>query len=434
MTEVIIRRITPPGGYLVYDLVEVGDVDAVVAQAVSDLVDGAPAALDKLNELADALGDDPNFSVTILDALALKAPIASPTFTDGTDPIAALTKRVLNGDDNVFLRLGTGQAVSDQTHDTYMTTLTPTGLQSFVETSGAGARAVGFNIGQWICRATDGASNLTRTGEFVNIEHDFIQFEQVGGTAIFNKAVSSRFRFAIPKTGVTIVDNKGIDFVVPNVGDVTGATTNYIAINIPALTAGGGTNFYGIRFNNAPNGGSIVAVNNDLVLRALTASQGIVLTTNAAAAGGVGALRIDGGLAGSVALRLAFGGSGTGHLLAFAKDVAGVFTNLMTLSDSGSGILAMGSNITINGNGNATFAGTLAGSFAVTSGGNISTASGGSVRVGTTDTGGGATVVGIKNATTVPNANPTGGGVVYVEAGALKYRGSSGTITVLAAA
>ena len=35
---------------------------------------------------------------------------------------------------------------------------------------------------------------------------------------------------------------------------------------------------------------------------------------------------------------------------------------------------------------------------------------------------------------TAPTANPTGGGVLYVEAGALKYRGSSGTITTIAAA
>lgn len=33
---------------------------------------------------------------------------------------------------------------------------------------------------------------------------------------------------------------------------------------------------------------------------------------------------------------------------------------------------------------------------------------------------------------TVPIANPSGGGVLYVEAGALKYRGSSGTITTIA--
>jgi hypothetical protein len=41
-------------------------------------------------------------------------------------------------------------------------------------------------------------------------------------------------------------------------------------------------------------------------------------------------------------------------------------------------------------------------------------------------------VIGIGNAVTVPTGNPTGGGVLYVEAGALKYRGSSGTVTTIA--
>jgi hypothetical protein len=49
---------------------------------------------------------------------------------------------------------------------------------------------------------------------------------------------------------------------------------------------------------------------------------------------------------------------------------------------------------------------------------------------------GGATgaVIGMKNATAVPTTNPTGGGILYVEAGALKYRGSSGTVTTIAPA
>lgn len=50
----------------------------------------------------------------------------------------------------------------------------------------------------------------------------------------------------------------------------------------------------------------------------------------------------------------------------------------------------------------------------------------------TTSFGGGTAVIGIANATAVPSSNPTNGGVLYVEAGALKYRGSSGTITTIA--
>jgi len=50
------------------------------------------------------------------------------------------------------------------------------------------------------------------------------------------------------------------------------------------------------------------------------------------------------------------------------------------------------------------------------------------------DLGGGVGVVGIDNAGTVPTTNATGGGVLYAEAGALKWRGSSGTVTTIAAA
>jgi hypothetical protein len=48
--------------------------------------------------------------------------------------------------------------------------------------------------------------------------------------------------------------------------------------------------------------------------------------------------------------------------------------------------------------------------------------------------GGGDGVIGLANATTVPSANPSGGGVLYAEAGALKWRGSGGTVTTIAAA
>ncbi len=53
-----------------------------VKTAVADLVASSPAALDTLNELATALGDDPNFAATMTNALAAKAPLASPVFTD----------------------------------------------------------------------------------------------------------------------------------------------------------------------------------------------------------------------------------------------------------------------------------------------------------------------------------------------------------------
>ena len=58
--------------------------------AIANLVDSAPATLDTLNELAAALGDDPNFATTVTNSIATKAPLASPTFT-GTATMDELT-------------------------------------------------------------------------------------------------------------------------------------------------------------------------------------------------------------------------------------------------------------------------------------------------------------------------------------------------------
>ena len=42
---------------------------AFVAAAIGALIDAAPGAMDTLNELAAALGDDPNFATTVTNAL-----------------------------------------------------------------------------------------------------------------------------------------------------------------------------------------------------------------------------------------------------------------------------------------------------------------------------------------------------------------------------
>ena len=57
---------------------------------VASITDSAPATLDTLNELASAMGDDPNFATTTANNIATKMPIAGGTFTGdvkiGFDP------------------------------------------------------------------------------------------------------------------------------------------------------------------------------------------------------------------------------------------------------------------------------------------------------------------------------------------------------------
>jgi trimeric autotransporter adhesin len=65
-----------------------------VDDTVAAVIDSAPAALDTLNELAAALGDDANFAGTVTTALATKLPLAGGTMTGaiamGTSKITGL--------------------------------------------------------------------------------------------------------------------------------------------------------------------------------------------------------------------------------------------------------------------------------------------------------------------------------------------------------
>ena len=65
---------------------------AFVRQEVADLIGSAPGALDTLQELATALGDDPNFSTSVFNAIALKADA-----TGGTTNAQTLNNATING-------------------------------------------------------------------------------------------------------------------------------------------------------------------------------------------------------------------------------------------------------------------------------------------------------------------------------------------------
>ncbi|EFN9829196.1 phage tail protein [Escherichia coli] len=63
---------------------------AFVQAALTALINGAPATLDTLKEIAAAINNDPIFSTTINNVLALKAPLSSPALTGTpTAPTAA---------------------------------------------------------------------------------------------------------------------------------------------------------------------------------------------------------------------------------------------------------------------------------------------------------------------------------------------------------
>lgn len=83
---------------------------AFVQAAIANLVAAAPGSLDTLKELADALGGDPNFATTVLNALAGKANKATDLPGYGITP--ATPQEVVAGANNTKPATSTGVAAA----------------------------------------------------------------------------------------------------------------------------------------------------------------------------------------------------------------------------------------------------------------------------------------------------------------------------------
>jgi len=121
--------------------------------AVSNLVDSSPAALNTLNELASALGDDANFSTTVNNNIATKLPLAGGTMTGD-----------LKLNDNVKAKFGTGDDLQ----------IYHNGSDSYIDDNGSGdfdIRSNGTKIS--LKRISDGHEGLKYTlGGSVLLKYD----------------------------------------------------------------------------------------------------------------------------------------------------------------------------------------------------------------------------------------------------------------------
>ena len=68
----VIFQVDADGAHTTALTVDGQEITSVIDQKVASLVDSAPEALDTLSELAEALGNDANFSTTVLESLANK--------------------------------------------------------------------------------------------------------------------------------------------------------------------------------------------------------------------------------------------------------------------------------------------------------------------------------------------------------------------------
>lgn len=158
---------------------------AFVQAAIASLIASSPAALDTLNELAAALGNDANFAATMTNALAAKAPLVSPALSGApTAPTAAPGTNTTQLANTAFVQAAlAGKVDLSQV----------TGSNQSLATSGYQKLPGGIII-QW------GDVTVAATGSYVNLPISF--------QTVFSAVVTSMAVAALP--GVTANNNCGV--------------------------------------------------------------------------------------------------------------------------------------------------------------------------------------------------------------------------------
>jgi hypothetical protein len=131
-----------------------------VRTEISNLVASAPSTLDTLNELATALGNDPNFATTITNNLAGKAPLSGATFTGSiSSPSGNFTQSLQVN--------GTGVSLSGHTHTASNISDSTTAGQALLTGADASAQRTSLGLGTLATQngTFSGTSSGTNTGD-----------------------------------------------------------------------------------------------------------------------------------------------------------------------------------------------------------------------------------------------------------------------------
>jgi len=119
---------------------------AYVRTAIADLVDSSPAALNTLNELAAALGDDANFSTTVNNNIAAKLPLAGGTITGDVIIASGTTNKNVNIDVDSKIRFDDALKATFGNGDDLQ--IYHDGSHSYIKDEGTGNLLISSNGGE----------------------------------------------------------------------------------------------------------------------------------------------------------------------------------------------------------------------------------------------------------------------------------------------
>jgi hypothetical protein len=89
------------------------EIDSIVTTQINGLIDSAPSALNTLNELAAALGDDENFATTVTNSLSGKKNESSSSISSNTNLVAG-TRYFVTSASSLTLTLPASASVNHQ--------------------------------------------------------------------------------------------------------------------------------------------------------------------------------------------------------------------------------------------------------------------------------------------------------------------------------
>lgn len=177
---------------------------AFVGTAVTNLVAAAPAALDTLNELAAALGNDASFSTTVTNSIATKLPLAGGTMSGA---IAMGTNKITG--------LGTPTVSTDASTKAYADTMLPLAGGTM-----SGAIAMGTN-------KITGVGNPTNAQDVVTKNYlDTVVLAPSNLTGPITSVGAATSIASQTGTGTTFVMNTSPTLVTPALGAATATSVN----------------------------------------------------------------------------------------------------------------------------------------------------------------------------------------------------------------
>ena len=233
---------------------------------VSNLVSSAPAALDTLNELAAAIGDDANFSTTVTNSIAAKLPLAGGTLTGninaGGNTVTNLATPSANSDaaTKAYVDTGVGSnaaaatsatnAANSATAAANSATAAASSLDTFQDTylgaassdpstdldgNALATGALYFNSTSNVTRVYTGSEWQTASASIEGIKADFVYVATAGQT-VFSGNDSSSNTMTIDTAGLVNVFLNGIRLITTTDYTVS-AANNRVTLNAGA-TAG----------------------------------------------------------------------------------------------------------------------------------------------------------------------------------------------------